>query len=84
MEKKVLSKEEINQLINIKQSFDEIIYDLGMIELKFINLNSKKEELTNQLLNLQQEEEQLIIQLEQKYGKGKISIETGEFTPNEF
>jgi hypothetical protein len=35
------------------------------------------------LLNIQQEELTLAKELEEKYGKGTVSLDTGEFSPTE-
>ena len=48
-----------------------------------MNLNLKKEQLKSNLIQLQEQEQVLANQLEEKYGKGSISLETGEFLPLE-
>jgi len=40
-----------------------------------MNLNKRKKEL----LEIQSKESQIALDLEKKYGKGNISLETGEF-----
>jgi len=48
-----------------------------------MNLNKRKKELSKELENIKEKESQIAIELENKYGKGNISLETGEFTPVE-
>jgi hypothetical protein len=81
-EKKVLQQEELDQIINVKKEFQDLIEELGKIEAKKVNLELKKEDLINKLIDLQYGESELMKKLETKYGKGNISLETGEFTPN--
>ena len=48
-----------------------------------MNLNKKKKELEKELEIIQEKETKIAVDLEKKYGKGNISLETGEFTPIE-
>jgi di/tripeptidase len=83
MDKKVLTSEEIQELKELKQGFFNLTSNLGNIEIQIMNLNLKKEQLKLNLIQLQEQEQVLANQLEEKYGKGSISLETGEFLPLE-
>ena len=83
MNKKVLTSEEIQELKELKQGFFNLTSNLGNIEIQIMNLNLKKEQLKSNLIQLQEQEQVLANQLEEKYGKGSISLETGEFLPLE-
>ena len=83
MDKKVLTSEEIQELKELKQGFFNLTSNLGNIEIQIMNLNLKKEQLKSNLIQLQEQEQVLANQLEEKYGKGSISLETGEFLPLE-
>ena len=83
MDKKVLTFEEIQELKELKQGFFDLTSNLGNIEIQIMNLNLKKEQLKSNLIQLQEQEQVLANQLEEKYGKGSISLETGEFLPLE-
>jgi len=48
-----------------------------------MNLEIRKEQLKNNLQQLQQQELVLAKELEEKYGDGTISLESGEFLPKE-
>ena len=48
-----------------------------------MNLNRTKKNLEAELLEIQNKETKIALDLEKKYGKGNISLETGEFTPVE-
>ena len=79
--KKVLSEKEINRIKKVKEDFQILISQVGEIEVGIINLKSRKQELEGELTKIQQEEIDIAKELEDKYGKGNISLETGEFTP---
>tara|TARA_R110001583_G_scaffold35508_8_gene118026 strand:+ start:2315 stop:2569 length:255 start_codon:yes stop_codon:yes gene_type:complete len=79
--KKVLSEKEINRIKKVKEDFQILITQVGEIEVGIINLKSRKQELEGELTKIQQEEIDIAKELEDKYGKGNISLETGEFTP---
>jgi SMC interacting uncharacterized protein involved in chromosome segregation len=81
MEKKVLTEEEMKQIGSLRTQFDELVFKLGMNEVQQINLNVQKEQLGKELNEIQQLEQNLIKEIETKYGKGNISLETGEFIP---
>jgi SMC interacting uncharacterized protein involved in chromosome segregation len=81
MEKKVLTEEEMKQIGSLRTQFDELVFKLGMNEVQQINLNVQKEQLEKELNEIQQHEQNLIKEIETKYGKGNISLETGEFIP---
>ena len=48
-----------------------------------MNLEFRKEQLKINFQQIQQQETTLAKELEDKYGKGTISLESGEFLPNE-
>jgi hypothetical protein len=81
MEKKVLTQEEINSIKNLQSKLQDITITLGELEVNALNISLKKEKIKLILSSLQEEEQILSKQLEDKYGKGTISIDTGEFTP---
>jgi hypothetical protein len=81
MEKKVLTEEEMKQIGSLRTQFDELVFKLGMNEVQRISLNVQKEQLEKELSDIQQHEQNLIKEIETKYGKGNISLETGEFIP---
>ena len=81
--RKVLTKEEIEKIKKLKDDFQILVGQVGEVEIGIINLNNKKKELEKELETIQQKEINVAKELESKYGKGNISLETGEFTPVE-
>jgi len=82
MEKKVLKEEEISSLKDLKKQYRDLTEATGIIEMQSLNLELKKEQIKEKLKSLQQEEIKLAKKLEDKYGNGEISLETGEFLPS--
>tara|TARA_B100000963_G_C22489212_1_gene608450 strand:- start:87 stop:344 length:258 start_codon:yes stop_codon:yes gene_type:complete len=79
--KKVLEKEEISKLKGLRQNFTDLTTTIGNIEIQIMNLEIQKDKLKENLLNLQKEESVLAKKLEDKYGEGSISLDSGEFLP---
>jgi stress response protein YsnF len=78
---KKLTQEEIDSLVKFKENYAELTNIAGSTEIQIMTLELRKEQLKNNLLQLQQEEVRLGKELEEKYGDGSISLETGEFIP---
>ena len=83
MEKKVLTEEEINKLKELKTQFERLTDVIGNNEVQIMNLEIRKEQLKSNLYQIQQQESVLAKELEEKYGDGTISLESGEFLPKE-
>ncbi len=81
-EKKVLSQEEITELKELQATFKNLTEVSGVIEMQNYNIQLKKEQLKLNLQKLQEKEGDLAKKLEEKYGQGSISLETGEFLPS--
>lgn len=81
-EKKVLTQEEITELKELQATFKNLTEVSGVLEMQYLNIQLKKEQVKSELGKLQQEELNLASKLEKKYGQGSISLETGEFLPN--
>ena len=78
---KVLTEIEIKDIKKIKEDFQILVGQVGEVEVGIMNLKTRKKELEGELNNIQLEEIKIAKELEEKYGKGNISLETGEFTP---
>ena len=80
-DKKVLTEEELDNLKNLKIEFEELTRSAGCITLQIMDLESYKDQIKTQLIDIRDKETKLIKDLENKYGLGTISIDTGEFIP---
>ena len=80
-EKKVLTEEEIKELKELKTNFDSLIYSLGTIEAEINVLENTKIEIKKRLVDLTNKEKSVAKKLEDKYGAGKLSLDSGEIQP---
>jgi chromosome segregation ATPase len=85
-----LDKSELNSLQNLKSSQEELIYKLGWITLQvnslqeeIVDLKAKKEEIVQDIEEVEEKENDLRKSLMKKYGDVSIDIKTGEVTENE-
>jgi stress response protein YsnF len=78
-----LTDEEIKKINDLKVGYTQLVETLGSIEVQLITFTTKKEQLKVDLLKIQDDELKIAKELEDKYGQGTISLETGEFSPNE-
>ena len=81
MEKKVLTEDEISNIKALKEQFKKLTEIIGETEVQIMNLKFRKEQLKINFQQIQQEEATLAKKLEDKYGEGSISLESGEFLP---
>jgi hypothetical protein len=81
MEKKVLTQEEVENIKNLRSKLQDITYSLGQLEIQLMDINLEKEKIKSIFTSIQKQEKELADQLEEKYGKGTISLDTGEFLP---
>ena len=89
MSSKKLAKEDIESIKNIQDQFAECTNMLGLLQIDENALNTqltqvdeKKNEMFNQLNQLRSKEQDLIKNLQEKYGQGQINLQEGTFTPN--
>ena len=79
---KKITEEEIKKVKDLRIKFNQLVETIGSIEVQKIQLELQKEELKVSLLDINKEEVKVAQDLEEKYGKGTISLETGEFSPD--
>ena len=78
-----LTESEIKDLENIRFTFSELTRMIGENEINITGLQGKKAELVENLNKLREKQNEVVKGLEDKYGKGKISLDTNEFTPTQ-
>lgn len=77
------TEEELNSLKEIQAKSQAATLKCGQLYLSKLRLDEQEKFLQNQIKELEQEETKIAQQLSNKYGKGSIDIDTGEFTPTE-
>ena len=77
------TEEELETLKSLQSQSQLATLQFGHLYLNKLKLEDQERLLKEKLKQLEQEESQIAQQLSDKYGKGSIDIETGEFTPTE-
>ena len=77
--KKKFTAEELQELKDIRKQFSDVSYKLGQIEMQRITLKNDKETLVSEFNNTIEKEKIVAKKLLDKYGKGQIDIDSGEF-----
>tara|TARA_R110002110_G_scaffold259608_1_gene475303 strand:- start:89 stop:349 length:261 start_codon:yes stop_codon:yes gene_type:complete len=83
MDKIKLTEDEVKELTEVRANFQKTTLIIGETEIGIVNLKGRKEDLIAALRKLDEKQSELAKKLEDKYGKGSISLDTNEFTPTE-
>mgnify|MGYP003119365978 FL=1 len=82
------TSEELEQIKTLRDQNREIVQSFGQLEMEILLtkkrvevLTEEKEKTISKYENLQEEEQNLVKQLNTKYGAGTVDIVSGEFTP---
>jgi len=82
-EAKKFTSEEVQELQTLESQIAQLTNSFGQLSLSKIKLEEQESFLKSQLKILEEKETNLAKSLSDKYGKGSLDIETGEFTPVE-
>lgn len=89
MERKVFTPEEIEKIKELQDRYNTLGVQLVQLKLAQKNakeyldsLNEQELIIEQQVFETNQEEKDLALQLDEKYGEGSLDLESGEFTPN--
>jgi len=82
------SEQEIAEIKQVQANYQKLGLDLVQIKLAILNAKnqvdtyeSEEKMLTERILELNESERTIAKNLEEKYGKGEIDLESGVFTP---
>tara|TARA_R110000868_G_scaffold97684_1_gene268779 strand:+ start:822 stop:1097 length:276 start_codon:yes stop_codon:yes gene_type:complete len=82
------SEEEIAEIRQVQSNYQTIGLELVQIKLalsnakrQFESLELEEQVLADRIADVNAKERQIAKQLEEKYGKGEIDLESGVFTP---
>jgi hypothetical protein len=79
-EKKFLTKEELDQLRSIQKQTQEVIFELGEIELIKLQLENRYNKAKTVFEHAVNLEKEFSTQINNTYGKIELNPETGEIT----
>lgn len=80
---KKLSKGELEEITAIQSRMQAVKTELGQLALAEIDLKSRKGNIEAYLDETKGLESKLVKSLEEKYGRGSINLQEGEFIPEE-
>lgn len=78
---KKLTKEELETLGSLKKASEDLIQELGKIQVTRLTLDERYEKAIEFKKTLKIKEQEAVKYLEEKYGNGSIDLENGTFTP---
>jgi hypothetical protein len=78
---KKFTTEELQQLQDLQNKINQVQMQFGQLQMAKIKLQDQENYLKENLSKLNQEEATIAKTLTDKYGKGSLDIETGEFIP---
>jgi hypothetical protein len=81
MENQKLTQEELQQLTDIQQKRDNLMFELSQIGILKLSLQTREDRVKDFHKELIAEENAVGQQLTEKYGDGSLNLETGEFVP---
>ena len=78
-----LTQEELEQIEGIQKRMQAVKTGLGQLGLAELDLKNRRTNIESYLSATQEIESQLVKDLEDKYGRGSIDLQNGEFIPSE-
>ena len=73
--------EEIQEIQDLQQLYTTVVTQAGQVHLEEITLHEKKGQVEANFTEVKRKEQEILSNLNTKYGEGSINLETGEFTP---
>ena len=83
------TEDEMKSLRDLQDSYTQKQAELGQVSVQRIllnqqldDLNKRESDLQSKYVEIQQQEQDLVKKLNEKYGTGQLDPESGVFTPN--
>ena len=73
--------EEIQEIQGLQQLYTTVVTQAGQVHLEEITLHERKGQVEANFGEVKRKEQEILSNLNTKYGEGSINLETGEFTP---
>ena len=77
------TSEEIQEIQDLQQLYTAVVNQAGQVHLEEITLHERKGQVEANFEEVKRKEQEILSNLNNKYGQGSINLETGEFTPVE-
>ena len=78
---KSVSPQDIEKIKNLQIELSKLNSKFGQLYVTKIKIETEENLLKKELSSLEKEEQKIAKDFTDKYGKGSLDIETGEFTP---
>ena len=78
---KKFTPEELQELQTLQENLNTLSYQFGQLQISKLKLQDQEDYLKTQLSSLSKKEAETAKNLTDKYGKGNLDLETGEFIP---
>ena len=78
---KKFTSDEIKELQELQNKLNTLSFQFGQLQISKIKLQEQENYLKSQLGSLSKKEIDIAKKLTDKYGKGNLDLETGEFIP---
>ena len=75
------TEDELKSLQELQGTYNQITMAMGQLSLSRLGLDGQEEQLKTTLVDTRTKENELAKSLTEKYGKGTLNIDNGEFTP---
>ena len=73
--------EEIQEIQDLQQLYTTVVTQAGQVHLEEITLHERKGQVEANFGEVKRKEQEILSNLNTKYGQGQINLETGEFIP---
>ena len=78
---KKFTGEEIQKIQALQKEIETLTQKMGQLYYSKLKLEDREKELKNELISIEKKELDLAGKLTEKYGKGSLDMNSGEFTP---
>ena len=78
-----IEKEELENLQTLRATNSQNLNKLGLLELKLLKAEEEKWSIKEEIANIDQQYLEALKNLQEKYGRVEIDLETGEIKENE-
>jgi hypothetical protein len=75
------TEDELKSIQDLQVNYNQITLAMGQLTISRLGLDTREETLKQALTEASTKENEVAKELTEKYGKGSLNIENGEFTP---